>query len=63
MSQIIITLFNEHGPQFRLNRPEHLRHEIQAERAIWLQCSATAESMGFAPLTITETVETMEEAA
>lgn len=63
MASIIITLFNERGPQFRLTRPEHLRHEIEAEKAIWRNCSAEVESHGFPPLTITETVETMEEAA
>jgi hypothetical protein len=63
MARVIITLFNEHGPQFRFTRPEHLRHEIEAEKAIWRNCSAEVESRGFPPLTITETVETMEEAA
>lgn len=63
MATIIVTLFNEHGPQFRLKRPEHLRHEIEAEKTIWRNCSATVEAFGHAPLTITETVETMEEAA
>lgn len=61
--QTIATLYNEVGPQFRIDTATHPRHVFDAETALWRSLNAERARRGEVLWTITETVETMEEAA
>ena len=59
---IVLDLYNEHGHQWTVERPVAKRHEIEAEKAIWLGCASDVEAAGYAYPTITETEEEREAA-